>query len=136
MEWITVYDFGNESLRIGWMMILISFVLLGYGLSARSILSKRSTDCRKKQNFLFGLFFGTFSLLFGLAIIPNNIVNYCRTKKIYESQRYQVVEGVVKNFVPMPYSGHQNESFTLNSAILILTGATMDLITLNHMVGQ
>jgi len=39
---------------------------------------------------------------------------YARAKKSYISGQYSVVEGTVTNFHPMPYSGHQNETFSVN----------------------
>lgn len=32
----------------------------------------------------------------------------------YKQGEYQIVEGYVENFVPMPYTGHSHESFEVN----------------------
>jgi hypothetical protein len=34
-------------------------------------------------------------------------------RKSYRAHEYQVVEGLIEKFEPMPYEGHQNESFTV-----------------------
>jgi hypothetical protein len=113
MDWITVYDFGNESLRIGWMFIPISIVIIGYGMSIMIFLNPSH---RRRNIFImvFGISFGTFGLVTGAVTIPHNISTYYETKIIYENKKYKVIEGIVENFHPMPYSGHTNESFTLN----------------------
>ena len=39
---------------------------------------------------------------------------YKKTVYAYRNGNYSVVEGAVENFVPMPYSGHGDESFEIN----------------------
>ena len=39
---------------------------------------------------------------------------YYQLRKKYRAQQYSVVEGIVENFKPMPYEGHENETFTVN----------------------
>jgi hypothetical protein len=39
---------------------------------------------------------------------------YARAKDAYVQGQYSMVEGTVTNFHPMPYSGHQNETFFVN----------------------
>ncbi len=115
MNWTTVYDFGHEPLRIGSMLIPVSFVLIGYGLAFFNIKSNSSKERKRTYNTTFGIIFGTFALLFGAVTIPNNLSTYYETKNIYKFKKYTVIEGIVENFVPMPYSGHQDEKFTLNN---------------------
>jgi hypothetical protein len=114
MDWITVYDCRNESLRIGWMFIPVSFVFIGYGFSAFNIFFNQSKGIRRTFSIIFGILFGTSSLFSSVIIIPHNISTYYETKRIYESHEYKVVEGVVADFSPMPYGGHRDETFALN----------------------
>lgn len=114
MNWTIVYDFGNESLRTGWMLIPISFVLIGYGLAFFNIKSNKSKNKKGTYNTTFGVIFGTFALLFGAVTIPYNLSTYYETKNTYKLKKYTVIEGVVENFIPMPFTGHQYEKFTLN----------------------
>ena len=114
MIWTTVYDFGNDSMRISWMLIPIAFIFIGYGISLFNIFSKKSKGRNKVYNILFGIIFGTFALFFALMTIPHNFKSYNESKDIYDSKKYKIIEGIVKNFKPMPYNGHQNEKFTLN----------------------
>ena len=39
---------------------------------------------------------------------------YFKTVGAYQRGQYEVVEGYVENFDPMPYGGHTNESFEIN----------------------
>ena len=39
---------------------------------------------------------------------------YARAKDAYIQGQYSTVEGTVTNFHPMPYSGHQNETFSVS----------------------
>jgi hypothetical protein len=39
---------------------------------------------------------------------------YARSKDAYVQGRYSVIEGIVTNFHPMPYSGHAEETFSVN----------------------
>lgn len=51
----------------------------------------------------------------GPNVSPAGVADmYSRARQAYLNGDYQVVEGAVSNFHPMPYSGHQNESFSVN----------------------
>ena len=39
---------------------------------------------------------------------------YARARDTYVKGDYSIAEGTVVNFHPMPYSGHQNETFSVN----------------------
>jgi len=39
---------------------------------------------------------------------------YARARDAYVKRDYSIAEGTVANFHPMPYSGHQNETFSVN----------------------
>jgi hypothetical protein len=40
--------------------------------------------------------------------------NYFKLRKYYINKEYHIVEGIVENFDPMPYTGHKSESFTVD----------------------
>ena len=60
---------------------------------------------------LFGILFVAFWSTVAL-IAQLNIYN--KTVGAYNRGEYQIVEGYVENFVPMPYEGHADESFEIN----------------------
>jgi hypothetical protein len=55
-------------------------------------------------------------LLFAFYLFSGSGVRdmYTRAKNTYETGQYSVMEGTVTDFHPMPYSGHQEESFAIN----------------------
>ena len=63
---------------------------------------------------------GTVSVLTYVAAVAALIVflfqghMYFKTVGAYQRGQYEVVEGYVENFDPMPYGGHTNESFEIN----------------------
>lgn len=58
---------------------------------------------------------GSIVFLVVLAfVIPNQIRMYRATVGAYQRGDYQIVEGYVEDFHPMPAQGHDQESFTVN----------------------
>ena len=110
MEWLTVYDFANDSIRSQNIFMPLIFVLIGLGILFFYKFNKSS----KKKNRIFGLVYTLFSILFCIIVIPHQINDFHLAKSTYENANYTVIEGVVTDFDPMPYAGHQNESFTIN----------------------
>ena len=49
-----------------------------------------------------------------LILAFSTVSSYKTTVVAYEKGEYEVVEGYVENFVPMPYDGHSVESFEIN----------------------
>lgn len=54
------------------------------------------------------------TLLFGIGVWSLHLFMYNKLMNAYESGQYEIVEGYVENFKPMPYEGHSNESFEIN----------------------
>lgn len=55
-----------------------------------------------------------FLLLFNAIDITSSLDMHKKIAKQYEVGNYEIVEGFVEDFVPMPYEGHGNESFEIN----------------------
>ena len=50
-----------------------------------------------------------------LTLSPAGVADmYARARQAYARGEYETVEGPVSNFHPMPYSGHENEMFSVN----------------------
>jgi hypothetical protein len=50
-----------------------------------------------------------------MALSPAGVSDmFARARDAYAKGNYSTVEGTVTNFHPMPYSGHQNETFSVN----------------------
>jgi|SRR5215471_10583665 len=50
-----------------------------------------------------------------ITLSPAGVLDmYARARDAYVKGDYSIAEGTVANFHPMPYSGHQNETFSVN----------------------
>jgi hypothetical protein len=74
------------------------------------------TIIRHRTRLLVVLLVYLVFLLFAATLFSGSGVQdmYARAKDAYVQGRYSVVEGTVANFRPMPYSGHQDESFSVD----------------------
>ena len=68
-----------------------------------------SSEIQRKGTTIFVIFFGL--LLFGAGML--NYFNFAKLRRAAREGKYEVVEGEVREFVPMPYTGHANESFVV-----------------------
>lgn len=112
MDYKTVFEVTDK----GFDMITLSPLLLvavGIGISWFNIKSK-SESPRRKFNIVFGFIFSGFALLVSIFMIPISIADRNKTQKIFKNKEYQVVEGIIEHFHPMPHEGHEVESFTVN----------------------
>ncbi len=55
-----------------------------------------------------------FLLLFNIIKLTSSLDMHKKIAEQYEVGNYEIIDGVVENFVPMPYEGHGNESFEIN----------------------
>jgi hypothetical protein len=58
-----------------------------------------------------GWFFVIFASFWTLVAFGSTYSSYRELEQAYRTGKYSVVEGIVENFHPMPYEGHQNECF-------------------------
>ena len=57
--------------------------------------------------------FVVFSILCIVLIGAGTITDFAKYRSAYAKGDFSIVEGTVDNFQPMPYEGHQQESFTV-----------------------
>lgn len=112
MVYRTIFEFTEKGFD-SFLFLPILFIIIGIGISWFNIRFNRSTSPKKKFIIIFGFIFSGFALLIMLVTIPSSISSRSKLKRIYENKEYQIVEGVIENFHPMPYSGHDVESFTV-----------------------
>lgn len=55
----------------------------------------------------------TISLFLAIGALEYDIYMYNIAKEAYDQGAYEIVEGHVENFIPMPASGHSKESFEI-----------------------
>ncbi|MDN3581907.1 hypothetical protein [Mucilaginibacter flavus] len=116
----TVYDFGNESIPITFLFPLPFFII---GLLIFFYHLKNKDESKENRNILpdriRGLIVGGAFLTLSGFMMPmialSSIPDYYKLKKIYSAGRYQIVEGSVKNYHPMPEGGHDTERFDVKN---------------------
>ncbi len=69
----------------------------------------------RQRKLIVGIMYGVF-LLVAATVYPVSGIRdmYQRAQDTYSTGQYETVEGVVTDFHPMPYSGHQNETFIVS----------------------
>lgn len=75
---------------------------------------KGSSDPKEANKGKMFLLVAAVGLVFSLVLLVGNYSEYYRAKKALQAGDYQVIEGTVKNFVPMPSGGHSTESFDID----------------------
>jgi hypothetical protein len=90
--------------------ILLTLIIFGIGV----IIQRRT----RLPKIVIGYSVFVCAILLVLAVYAFNAPGerdmYARAQDAYVQGQYSVVEGTVTNFHPMPYSGHQEESFSVN----------------------
>ena len=116
-----IYYISSQTPRFGAMMFPILFVAIGLAIFFynKKIADKTAKSSfgidKRKYGMLFGILFAFFAALISAFVIPSQIAEYRQTKRIFTNKNYQIVEGKVNNFHPMPSGGHDTERFTVDS---------------------
>jgi hypothetical protein len=128
MTFQTVFDLSQVGYRY-WSMPMIPLLFVGIGivfvrtkgdwyLGPRGFMVPDSfpTTAKPAPAKLVG-FFGWAAIVFGgltaILAFTSGYAEYRSARNALEARHYAVVEGLVTNFVPMPYGGHSEESFTV-----------------------
>ena len=118
MESRVLYEAGFTVPK-GWVILAVLFFgLIGLTVSC----AKRLKDPRRagKRDARVGLVIGALGalLLAGVMtlVIPEQARLYRSIVGAYERGDYQIAEGFVADFHPMPKEGHDTERFTLSGA--------------------
>jgi hypothetical protein len=110
-----VYDFANETFRYGDTLEMLGFIVVGCIIFGYNYRNRKNLAKRPTAGMIFGIFFVGFSLITAIISIPSDIREYIKVKTLYKNGQLQITEGEVTDFTPMPYGGHQDESFKINN---------------------
>lgn len=113
MDYKTVFEITDKGFEMITLMPLL-FVVIGVGISWFNIKYNKSTSPKRMFTIVFGFIFSGFALIMLLLTVPSGITDRNKTREIFEKKEFQVVEGKIENFHPMPHSGHDVESFDVN----------------------
>lgn len=109
MNYTVVFDVLSSGYRQWWFPALgLLFVAIGTAL----LLVRRRFPSGLAQ--VLPYFFLTFSILWTTIVFVVTFGDYRSLSSALRERRCQVVEGMITDFNPMPYSGHQNESFNVD----------------------
>jgi hypothetical protein len=70
-------------------------------------------DFKSKTSWLYRYFFLGFAILWTVSAFLGTFTSYLKHKALVRDNKCKVVEGPVENFVPMPVTGHGDESFSV-----------------------
>lgn len=108
MQYRVVYDI-QQAIYPAWWVTLVGLIFISIGALVFYVMYGTSELKEKLLSIGF--------ILFGILWVAIGLLSYSEMEKVRAAVRagnYQVVEGVVRDFAPMPY-GHGKESFSLNS---------------------
>lgn len=117
MNFKTVFDAARQGYAIWWFP---AFGLIFVAVGALFVFAPTLTDQflpygpKGKARIFFNRFYLTFALIWTSTSFGCTYLDYTLARLSLKNEKYSVVEGPVTNFVPMPYSGHANENFTVN----------------------
>ena len=111
MEHQVLYE---ASLKIDFALFIppLMLVIFAVILIRQSRALKRGEQKARKSVIFAAICLG-FMLLVMALVIPDQIMMYQSTVGAYKRGEYQVVEGYVENFHPMPAAGHDTERFSI-----------------------
>ena len=108
IDYVTVFQISTQSPN--WFFALAGGIPLIIGMV---ILWGRRRFGWKQPPWLFAIFFCAFGLFWlctaGMSVLREDF----QMKTAFQTGNFQVVEGVVTDFHPMPYEGHQDECFSV-----------------------
>ncbi len=116
MSFKTVFDVSNQGYST-WTFSAFGliFVFVGVLLVFKAPLMQQlmPTGLQGRARKIFSWFFLVFSVLWVITTFSTTYAEYRRTTEALKDGKFAVVEGPVTDFVPMPYTGHSEESFVV-----------------------
>jgi hypothetical protein len=117
MTFRTVFDAGQHGYATAWAPAFgLMFVVIGVLLVLRPALFQRLTlsGLQVKPKKIFSWSYLIFALFWTVESFLATFRQYQTAVYDLRTGRYSVLEGPVTDFVPMPYTGHSEERFTVN----------------------
>jgi len=108
MSYTTVFEITQEPFKWWFAAYGLVFIVLG----TASIFAGTKWPSLTRAKWL-GYTFIIFASLYTVAIFYETYTAYRAAIGDYLSENYEIIEGVVGNFEPMPYAGHRDECFSV-----------------------
>lgn len=126
------YQVVFDPLRNGSELAICVFIPLLFsvpGIVGWPLIRSRDTNSARKGKFF--LLASTIGFAVSVIVASISFVDYRQVKKAIATGDYQVTEGIVSEFVPMPSSGHNpGESFSVGG-VFFRYGAGWDSLVFN-----
>ena len=103
-------DYG-PIVRVGVPLFCIGLLLVARPALMQSLMPR---GLQGSTRTIFSWFFFIVSTLITTALVANSYTNHETIAASLKNGHYQSIEGLVGNFVPMPYEGHSQESFVVS----------------------
>lgn len=109
----TRYQFDTANLI---PVMLLAFIILFPKIQETVYIrqGKELTKAAKRTVCIFCVICSIFVGSMILVLIMGELHDYNHIVKAYTHGEYEIAEGYVENFEPMPYTGHAKESFEIN----------------------
>lgn len=110
MKYRLVFDVVQEGYR-NWDFVApgLIFVVIGVGMLIHRWKSPaKDTTLRAR---IFPYFFAGFALFWTTTSFWSTFSDYYKLKQALQTGKFEVVEGTIIDFVPMPWAGHAQEHF-------------------------
>jgi hypothetical protein len=114
-DFITVFDVGTRG-YYNWWFPAFGLIFVVIGLILPVLLKAGLFPSYQKKLFSgwFPALYLGFAIFWTLTAFISTLGGYLHARETLLSGNAPYVEGVVQDFVPMPYSGHAMESFKVN----------------------
>lgn len=106
MDYVTVFDISKQPFE--WWWPAIGIAIFAIGIILIKFVSKRPSQKNAK---IIGWVMVVLGPIFTIVVYNSQNSMWADWRSAYDRGAYSTVEGVVHDFKPMPYEGHQNECF-------------------------
>jgi hypothetical protein len=116
MEYRVYYDIQQVAYP-GWWIFAVGLLFISVGAVTFLARNNEYFSSRLWSSKFQRKVMPIYLLIFGLIGVGAGWLNYSNFAELRDTTRNgkaEVVEGLVKEFVPMPYHGHGKESFVVN----------------------
>jgi len=108
MPYVTVFDISKQPFE--WWWPAIGLVIFAVGIFLIKFVSRERLNAK-----IAGWIMVVFGPIFTIVVYSSVNSMWSDWQRAYEGGYYSTVEGVVQDFKPMPYEGHQEECFRVQS---------------------
>jgi hypothetical protein len=111
MSYTTVFEISQKPFE--WWFSALGLIGVAFG-SLIVFLGRRWPS--RARPMLGGYVMAAFFVLWTSLAFGTTYSQYRKCVNAYRTRNYKIAEGRVENFIPMPYTGHQDECFSVHAA--------------------